>query len=111
MQLAVDDVGAGFSSLRHVVSTAPDVLKLDRSIVSGVDTDPVLSRLVQSLVTFGHGCGVKVVAEGIETAGEAGACRELGVDLGQGWLYGRPGPPEALEPVVTTQPQSWATAS
>ncbi|MGY1697104.1 MULTISPECIES: sensor domain-containing phosphodiesterase [unclassified Geodermatophilus] len=100
MRLAIDDVGAGFSSLRHIVVTDPDVIKVDRSIVSGLDTDPVLARLVGSLVTFGHGCGVTVVAEGIETAEEAAALRDLGVDLGQGWYFGRPGPPEALAPVA-----------
>ncbi|SNS75642.1 EAL domain, c-di-GMP-specific phosphodiesterase class I (or its enzymatically inactive variant) [Geodermatophilus saharensis] len=100
MRLAIDDVGAGFSSLRHIVVTDPDVIKMDRSIVSGLDTDPVLARLVESLVTFGHGCGVEVVAEGIETAAEATALRGLGVDLGQGWYFGRPGPPEALAPVA-----------
>ncbi|WP_448641868.1 EAL domain-containing protein [Geodermatophilus sp. URMC 63] len=98
MRLAIDDVGAGFSSLRHIVVTAPDVIKMDRSIVSGLTTDPVLTKLVESLVTFGHGCGVTVVAEGIETAEEAAALLGLGVDLGQGWHFGRPGPPEALAP-------------
>ncbi|MGY1777334.1 EAL domain-containing protein [Geodermatophilus sp. SYSU D00804] len=104
MRLAIDDVGAGFSSLRHIVVTDPDVIKMDRSIVSGLDTDPVLSKLVESLVTFGHGCGVTVVAEGIETAEEAVRLRDLGVDLGQGWYYGRPGPPEALSPVGPAVP-------
>jgi EAL domain-containing protein (putative c-di-GMP-specific phosphodiesterase class I) len=90
MRLAIDDVGAGYSSLRHIVLTAPDVLKLDRSVVSGVDTDPVLAKLVTSLVEFGHGCGATVVAEGVETAAEAVALRGLQVDLGQGWFFGRP---------------------
>ena len=92
MRLAIDDVGAGFSTLRHIVVTAPDVLKMDRSIVSGVDTDPVLTRLVGSLVEFGHGGGATVVAEGVETAAEAVVLRDLGVDLGQGWFFGRPAP-------------------
>jgi EAL domain-containing protein (putative c-di-GMP-specific phosphodiesterase class I) len=96
MRLAIDDVGAGFSSLRHIVVTAPDVIKIDRSIVTGLNTDPVLTTLVRSLVEFGHGCRVRVVAEGVETAGEAAALRTLGVDYGQGWYFGRPGPPEAL---------------
>ncbi|SHH11393.1 EAL domain-containing protein [Geodermatophilus nigrescens] len=104
MRLAIDDVGAGFSSLRHIVVTNPDVIKMDRSIVSGLHTDPVLSKLVESLVSFGHGCGVKVVAEGIETAEEAARLRDLGVDLGQGWYFGRPGPPEALSPVAPAVP-------
>ena len=104
MKLAIDDVGAGFSSLRHIVVTDPDVIKMDRSIVSGVDTDPVMPKLVSSLVDFAHGCDVRVVAEGIETAAEAAALREMGVDLGQGWYYGRPGPPEALTPVAPLYP-------
>ncbi len=96
MRLAIDDVGAGFSSLRHVVLTAPDVVKLDRSIVAGVSDDPVLRTLVGSLVTFAHGCGCQVVAEGIETAEDAASLRTLGVNYGQGWYYGRPGRPEDL---------------
>jgi EAL domain-containing protein (putative c-di-GMP-specific phosphodiesterase class I) len=96
MRLAIDDVGAGFSSLRHIVVTAPDVIKMDRSIISGLDRDPVLSKLVSSLVDFAHGCDVRVVAEGVETAAEHAVLRALDVDLGQGWLFGRPGPAEAL---------------
>ncbi|RFU20203.1 EAL domain-containing protein [Geodermatophilus marinus] len=97
MRLAIDDVGAGFSSLRHIVVTSPDVIKLDRSVVTGLGADPVLSTLVSSLVTFGRGCGAAVVAEGVETAEDAASLLALGVDLGQGWFFGRPGPPEALD--------------
>jgi EAL domain-containing protein (putative c-di-GMP-specific phosphodiesterase class I) len=100
LRLAIDDVGAGFSSLRHIVVTAPDVIKIDRSIVAGLDTDPVLETLIRSLVEFGHGCAVGVVAEGVETAAEAAVLRTLGVDYGQGWHYGRPGPPEALSSIA-----------
>jgi EAL domain-containing protein (putative c-di-GMP-specific phosphodiesterase class I) len=100
MRLAIDDVGAGFSSLRHIVLTSPDVIKLDRSIVSGVDGDRVLQTLVRSMVDFGHGCDAQVVAEGVETAAEAAKLLTLGVDLGQGWHFGRPGPPEELADAV-----------
>lgn len=113
LRLAIDDVGAGFSSLRHIVVTKPDVIKIDRSIVTGLDTDPVLTKLVESLVEFGHGCRVSVVAEGVETAAEAAALRALGVDHGQGWHYGRPGPPEALTAVPhlhVPRPRSRRTA-
>jgi EAL domain-containing protein (putative c-di-GMP-specific phosphodiesterase class I) len=96
MRLAIDDVGAGFSSLRHIVLTAPDVIKLDRSIVAGASTDQVLRTLVRSLVDFAHGCGAAVVAEGIETGQDAVTLRDAGVDYGQGWYFGRPGPPEQL---------------
>lgn len=90
MRLAIDDVGAGFSSLRHIVMAAPDVIKLDRSIVSGVDRDPVLTKLTQALVEFGHSFGACLIAEGIETTDEYAMLRSLGVDAGQGWLFGAP---------------------
>jgi EAL domain-containing protein (putative c-di-GMP-specific phosphodiesterase class I) len=90
LRLAIDDVGAGFSSLRHIVVTSPDVIKIDRSIVSGLDTDPVLSTLVRSLVDFARGLRARVVAEGVENGDEAAVLRALGVDYGQGWHFGRP---------------------
>ncbi|GIG30619.1 EAL domain-containing protein [Cellulomonas marina] len=97
LRLAIDDVGAGFSSLRHIVLCRPDVIKLDRSIVAGVATDDVLSTLVTALVQFAHGSGTTVVAEGVETFDDVVALRALGVDLGQGWYFGRPGPAADLE--------------
>lgn len=102
MRLAIDDVGAGFASLRHIVLTAPDVIKLDRSVVAGVSSDPVLASLVRSLVEFGRGCHARVVAEGIETADDAQRLRALDVDYGQGWHFGRPGPASALVAAEST---------
>lgn len=99
MRLAIDDVGAGFSSLRHIVLTTPDVIKLDRTIVDGVAHDPVLRSLVSSMVDFAHGCDASVVAEGVETAQDAEALLACGVDHGQGWYFGRPGPASDLSPV------------
>jgi EAL domain-containing protein (putative c-di-GMP-specific phosphodiesterase class I) len=96
MRLAIDDVGAGFSSLRHIVMACPDVIKMDRSIVSGVDHDPMLAKLAQSLVDFAHSFDVSVVAEGVETAAEHAVLQSLGVDGGQGWLFGRPAPADVL---------------
>lgn len=93
MRLAIDDVGAGFSSLRHIVLTRPDSIKFDRSIVDGVHADPVLTTLIRSLVAFARDLGATTVAEGIETAQDAEALAMLEVDLGQGWFFGRPGPP------------------
>jgi EAL domain-containing protein (putative c-di-GMP-specific phosphodiesterase class I) len=102
MRLAIDDVGAGFSSLRHIVLVRPDVIKLDRSIVHGLADDDVLATLVRSLVEFGHAAEATVVAEGIEDAREAAAARTLGVDHGQGWHFGRPGPACDLAPASRT---------
>lgn len=66
MRLAIDDIGAGFSSLRPNLLTTPDIIKLDRSIAVGVGGDPVLLRLVRSLVDFGHETGAAIVAEGVK---------------------------------------------
>jgi EAL domain-containing protein (putative c-di-GMP-specific phosphodiesterase class I) len=107
MRLAIDDVGAGFSSLRHIVLTAPDVIKLDRSMIDRVSSDPVLTKLVRSLVAFGHECDCLVVAEGVETEQDAAALRNLGVDYGQGWLFGRPAP---VADLVEPQPRPTAVA-
>ena len=104
MRLAIDDVGAGFSSMRHIVECSPDVIKLDRTMVDGVAGDRVLTALVGALVTFAHGNGITVVAEGVETAADADALRRLGADHGQGWHFGRPGPPEALAPAGAVSP-------
>ncbi len=109
MRLAIDDVGAGFSSLRHIVLTGPDVIKLDRTIVHGVSTDSVLTTLVRSLVEFAHGCSAQVVAEGIESDADAVALAALGVDHGQGWHFGRPGPPEALAAYMPLPGALWRT--
>jgi EAL domain-containing protein (putative c-di-GMP-specific phosphodiesterase class I) len=100
LRLAIDDVGAGFSSLRHIVLTAPDVIKLDRTIIAGVSADPILTVLVRALVEFGHGCNATVVAEGVETGADAAALLSLGVDHGQGWHFGRPGAPDELTEYV-----------
>jgi EAL domain-containing protein (putative c-di-GMP-specific phosphodiesterase class I) len=96
LRLAIDDVGAGFSSLRHIVVTAPDMIKLDRSIVAGIAIDPVLQTLVNALVDFGHGSGARVVAEGVETKDDAIALRSAGVDYAQGWYFARPGTVDQL---------------
>ena len=96
MRLAIDDVGAGFSSLRHIVATAPDVIKLDRSIVTGVRDDAVLAVVVRSLVDLATAVGARVVAEGVETAEDADALADLRVHLGQGWHFDRATAPECL---------------
>ncbi len=90
LRLAIDDVGAGFSSLRHIMLTSPDVIKLDRSIVAGVGADNRLATLVRALVDFGHSAGAAVVAEGVETKDDAVELRAGAVDFAQGWYFGRP---------------------
>jgi EAL domain-containing protein (putative c-di-GMP-specific phosphodiesterase class I) len=91
MRIAIDDVGSGFATLRHVVDLRPDMIKLDRSLISYVDEDPARHSLTQSLVQFASATGCAVVAEGIERAEELEVCRMIGVEFGQGYLFGRPG--------------------
>lgn len=98
-RLAIDDVGAGYSSLQHLVQIAPDVIKLDRSIVTGLGGDAMRHTLVGSLVDFARGCGAHLIAEGVETAADASALEGLGVQFGQGWFLGMPDDPAELDPV------------
>jgi PAS domain S-box-containing protein len=90
LRLAVDDAGAGYASFRHILALAADVIKLDRTLISGIDGDPARQSLAAAVVTFAHDTGATVIAEGIETEAELRALRGLGVDSAQGYLLGRP---------------------
>jgi EAL domain-containing protein (putative c-di-GMP-specific phosphodiesterase class I) len=90
MRVAIDDAGAGFASMRHVLALRPDVIKLDISITRGIDADPQRREFVRALVQFAHATGCSLVAEGIETREELAAVRSLGVACGQGFWLGRP---------------------
>jgi len=92
LRLAVDDAGAGFASLRHILRLAPDVIKVDKTVTRGIDSDRARRALTSALVAFGSETGAQIVAEGIETQAELEALRGLGIDYGQGYLFGRPGP-------------------
>jgi len=91
-RIAVDDVGAGFSSLRHILRLSPDILKLDLSLTHGIETDSGSRALTSALIDFADNTGALITAEGIETEGELELLRELGIDHGQGFLLGRPEP-------------------
>jgi EAL domain-containing protein (putative c-di-GMP-specific phosphodiesterase class I) len=88
--LALDDVGAGWSGLRQVAELHPDIVKLDRSLISDVDRDPVKQGLVELTVAFVARLGSKLLAEGVERFEELDAVARLGAPLAQGWLLGRP---------------------
>ncbi|HST48773.1 EAL domain-containing protein, partial [Jatrophihabitans sp.] len=90
IRLAVDDAGAGYASFRHIVALAPDIIKIDRGIVSGVDKDTARSALVGAMVTFARSAGATIVAEGVEKASELDCLARLGVDTLQGHLTGVP---------------------
>jgi EAL domain-containing protein (putative c-di-GMP-specific phosphodiesterase class I) len=89
-QLAIDDVGAGFSNLRHILRLAPDILKLDLSLTQEIARDPAREALATSLVNFADGVGAAIAAEGISSDEDLALLRALGVDYGQGFHLARP---------------------
>jgi EAL domain-containing protein (putative c-di-GMP-specific phosphodiesterase class I) len=91
-RIAVDDVGAGFSSLRHTFLLEPDIVKLDLSLTSVIASDARTRALITTLVRYAARTGASVAAEGIESEVELERVRALGIDHGQGYLLGRPGP-------------------
>jgi EAL domain-containing protein (putative c-di-GMP-specific phosphodiesterase class I) len=91
-RLAVDDAGAGYAGLRHILELRPQFVKLDLSLVRHVDTDPARQAMVAGMAHFAHNAGCELIAEGIETEEELNELIRLGVSLGQGYLFGRPGP-------------------
>jgi EAL domain-containing protein (putative c-di-GMP-specific phosphodiesterase class I) len=90
LTLAVDDFGTGYSSLGHLRRFPVSKVKIDRGFVSGVDVDHGDAAIVRAVVAMSHAMSLEVVAEGIETESQRQLLEEIGVGLGQGWLFGRP---------------------
>jgi EAL domain-containing protein (putative c-di-GMP-specific phosphodiesterase class I)/FixJ family two-component response regulator len=91
-RVAVDDTGAGFASLRHILLLQPEIIKLDRSLTRGVDEDPARRALASSLVSFAKDIGANLIAEGVETAGELETMERLGAPWVQGFHIAMPEP-------------------
>lgn len=91
--LAIDDFGTGYSSLSYLDQLPFDVLKIDMSFVSAIQDAESDCTLVSGIVSLAHSLGLSVVSEGVETAEQAAVLTGLGVDLMQGYLFGRPGEP------------------
>lgn len=92
-RIAVDDLGAGYAGLTSFATLEPDFVKIDISLVRGVDRDPVRQKLIRSLNKLCEEMSIQVVAEGIETPEERDTIIDLGCDYLQGYLLARPGPP------------------
>jgi predicted signal transduction protein with EAL and GGDEF domain len=97
VKLSIDDFGTGHSSLSQLQQTDVDILKIDQSFVSRMDQDASSAAIVSAIVTLGHAMGLTLVAEGVERLTQAALLREQGCDAAQGWLFGRPLPPEAVD--------------
>jgi EAL domain-containing protein (putative c-di-GMP-specific phosphodiesterase class I) len=92
LRIAIDDTGAGYSSMRHILSIEPDLLKLDMSLVRGIDRDRKRRALASALIAFARETRIEVVAEGVETAAELDTLQTLGVRKVQGYHLARPMP-------------------
>jgi EAL domain-containing protein (putative c-di-GMP-specific phosphodiesterase class I) len=93
IKLAYDDFGVGQSRLNELAEVAPDCVKFDMSLIRDIDSAAAQrQQLVSALVQMVHNLGIATLAEGVETEGEDAACRQMGFELGQGYLYGRPAP-------------------
>jgi EAL domain-containing protein (putative c-di-GMP-specific phosphodiesterase class I) len=88
--IAIDDAGTGYAGLQQLAEIRPQLVKLDRALVTGIDTDPVKAALAEMVGTFTSRIDAWLLAEGIETPGELATFARLGVPLAQGWLFGRP---------------------
>ena len=90
VRLALDDFGTGYSSLRHLQTLPFDKIKIDRSFVGAMSDDGESMKIVSAVIGLGRSLGLSTVAEGVETVETAALLNELGCDVGQGWLFGRP---------------------
>ena len=90
VRLAIDDTGAGYASFNHVLQLRPDVIKIDRSLIANITSDPARRSLVTALVLLALDLGASVTGEGVETPSELETLATLGVDCGQGYLLGHP---------------------
>jgi EAL domain-containing protein (putative c-di-GMP-specific phosphodiesterase class I) len=92
---AVDDAGAGYASFALIAALRPSVIKIDRDIVQGLNHDDAKQALIEAFVSFGRRIGAHLLAEGIERRADLATLKSLGVELGQGFLLGKPAPDPA----------------
>jgi predicted signal transduction protein with EAL and GGDEF domain len=102
VQLAMDDFGTGYSSLSSLSRLPLDILKIDQSFVARLDQDAEGRAVVYAIVSLATALGIRVTGEGIETASQLSALIELDCNHGQGFLLGRPAPPDELAAMLRT---------
>ena len=102
---AVDDYGTGYSNVYNLLRYMPDYVKVDRALLSGIENSPSKQHFVREIINFSHDTGIKVLAEGVETAEELHTVIDLGCDLIQGFYIGRPSPeiPSHIAPEIVQE--------
>jgi EAL domain-containing protein (putative c-di-GMP-specific phosphodiesterase class I) len=104
VSLAVDDFGTGYSSLQYVQRFPIDIIKIDRSFVVGLGTNPGDGAVVQSMIELSQRLGVHTVAEGIDRPEQVTLLQSLGADLGQGYLFSQPLPADKIDALIDSSP-------
>ena len=106
IRVAVDDAGAGIANFGHIIDLRPDFVKLDISLVRGVNADLGRQAMVVGMRHFSKTAGCRLIAEGVETTEEADTLTSLGVEFGQGYLFGRPEPIDVDAALVSGDPRA-----
>jgi EAL domain-containing protein (putative c-di-GMP-specific phosphodiesterase class I) len=103
LRLAIDDVGAGHSTFRHILDLSPELVKLDRTLIHGLHRDSARRALAEALTMYGRRIGCEVIAEGVEDAADLAVMGEIGITRVQGFLLGRPMPLDAARDLPLTR--------
>ena len=111
LAIALDDFGTGYSSLSYLTRFPIHKLKVDQSFIRKMNDDPGVAQIVRAIVTLAKGLGMAVIAEGVETVAQMRPLVALGVDYGQGWLFGKPMPLENARALLAAPPPGWADMS
>jgi EAL domain-containing protein (putative c-di-GMP-specific phosphodiesterase class I) len=110
VHLSIDDFGTGYSSLSYLKRFPVGSLKIDRSFIDGLGTDPEDTSIVQAIVTLAHSLNLAAVAEGLETSTQLEILRTLGCDYAQGYLLGRPLAPDAIGERPADELMTWTSS-
>jgi len=103
--VAIDDFGTGYSSLSYLRQFPVDALKIDRSFIAAMPDSPEAATLIHTMVELGRALGLKTIAEGIEDESQLEHLQNEGCERGQGFLFSRPVPPDAIEAILAASPQ------